>query len=89
LRELAQVGKEVQLEVKGEATKRSVLDALEAAYPVLKGTIRDTRTKERRAFVRFFACDDDYSHTSADEPLPIPVATGEEPFFIVGAMAGG
>lgn len=89
LRELAHVGKEIELDVKGEVTRRSVLDALEVAYPVLKGTIRDTRTQQRRAFVRFFACEADYTHTSADEPLPAAVATGEEPFFIVGAMAGG
>jgi hypothetical protein len=89
LRDLAQVGKEVELEVPGLATQRTVLDALEASYPVLKGTIRDTSTQERRAFVRFFACEEDLSHAPPDVPLPHAVATGAEPFFVVGAMAGG
>ncbi len=89
LRELAQVGKEVELEVNGEVTLRSVLDALEAAYPVLRGTVRDQQTKQRRAFVRFFACEEDLSLTSSDQALPRSIAAGDEPLFVVGAMAGG
>jgi sulfur-carrier protein len=89
LRNLAQVGKEVQLEVVGVPSQRSVLDALEARYPVLLGTIRDAQTHERRRFIRFFACEDDLSHELLDTPLPEEVARGDEPFFIVGAMAGG
>jgi hypothetical protein len=89
LRTLAQVNKEIQVEVVGEVTQRSVLDAVEASYPVLVGTIRDAQTKERRKFVRFFACEDDLSHESLDAPLPDKVVTGEEPFFVIGAMAGG
>jgi hypothetical protein len=89
LRTLAQVNKEIQVEVVGEVTQRSVLDAVEASYPVLVGTIRDAQTKERRKFVRFFACEDDLSHESLDAPLPNKVVTGEEPFFVIGAMAGG
>ena len=89
LRTLAHVGAEVQLDVAGQATQRSVLDALEARYPVLRGTIRDHVTQERRAFVRFFACEQDLSHEPPDAPLPDPVAKGGEPFLIVGAMAGG
>jgi sulfur-carrier protein len=89
LRTLAQVNKEIQVEVVGEVTQRSVLDAVEANYPVLVGTIRDAQTKERRKFVRFFACEDDLSHESLDAPLPDKVAAGEEPFFVIGAMAGG
>ncbi|MGA3352032.1 MAG: MoaD/ThiS family protein [Acidimicrobiales bacterium] len=89
LRELANVGREVQLEVAGPLTQRSVIDALETAYPMLKGTVRDPVTQKRRAFVRFFACEDDLSHESPDAPLPEAVATGAEPFFVVGAMAGG
>ncbi|MGC2174368.1 MAG: MoaD/ThiS family protein [Acidimicrobiales bacterium] len=89
LRTLAQVNKEIQFEVVGEVTQRSVLDAVEASYPVLVGTIRDAQTKERRKFVRFFACEDDLSHESLDAPLPNKVVTGEEPFFVIGAMAGG
>jgi|SRR5580658_3952636 hypothetical protein len=89
LRTLAQVSKEIQVEVVGDVTQRSVLDAVEASYPVLVGTIRDAQTKERRKFVRFFACEDDLSHESLDAPLPDKVVTGEEPFFVIGAMAGG
>jgi molybdopterin synthase sulfur carrier subunit len=89
LRTLAQVGGEVQLDVAGTATQRRVLDALEARYPMLRGTIRDNVTQQRRPFVRFFACEQDLSHDPADEPLPDAVATGAEPYLIVGAMAGG
>jgi molybdopterin converting factor small subunit len=89
LRTLARVDSEVTLDVKGEVTQRSVLDALEARYPMLRGTIRDHGTLKRRAFVRFFACEKDLSHESLDAPLPDAVATGAEPFLIVGAMAGG
>ena len=89
LRALAQVDGEVRLHVEGPATQRSVLDALEARYPVLRGTIRDRVTLQRRAFVRFFACEQDLSHESPDVPLPDDVATGVEPFLVVGAMAGG
>ena len=89
LRTLARVDGEVELHVEGEVTQGSVLDALEAAYPVLRGTIRDHVTRERRAFVRFFACEEDLSHESPDDPLPDRVVKGEEPFMVVGAMAGG
>jgi molybdopterin synthase sulfur carrier subunit len=89
LRKLAQVDGEVQLDVKGEVTQRSVLDALEVRYPMLQGTIRDHVTQQRRAFVRFFACGEDLSHEPPDAPLPNAVATGAEPFMIVGAIAGG
>lgn len=89
LRKLAHVDGEVQLEVEGAITQRSVLDALEACYPMLRGTIRDHVTQKRRAFVRFFACEQDLSHESPDTPLPDPVASGLEPFSVVGAMAGG
>jgi molybdopterin synthase sulfur carrier subunit len=89
LRTLARLGGEVELAVDGEVTQRSVLDALEASYPMLRGTIRDHATQERRAFVRFFACEQDLSHQPPDAPLPARVATGAEPFLIVGAMAGG
>ena len=89
LRTLARVDGEVKLDVTGQATQRSVLDTLEAGYPVLRGTIRDHVTHERRAFVRFFACEQDLSHESPDAPLPDAVATGAEPFLVVGAMAGG
>jgi sulfur-carrier protein len=89
LRTLAQVSGEVQLEVVGPVTQRSVLDALEARYPMLRGTIRDHVTQERRAFVRFFACQEDLSHESPDAPLPDAVASGVEPFLVVGAIAGG
>jgi hypothetical protein len=89
LRTLAQVGGEVQLQVDGPVTQRAVLDSLEARYPVLCGTIRDRRSGKRRAFVRFFACEQDLSHESPDDELPDPVARGDEPYLIVGAMAGG
>jgi len=89
LRTLARVGGEVTLKVEGPVTQRSVLDALEAQYPTLRGTIRDHGTLKRRAFVRFFACEQDLSHESPDAPLPDAVASGVEPFLIVGAMAGG
>ena len=89
LRTLARVGGEVQLEVKGPVTQRSILDALEANYPMLCGTIRDHVTQKRRPFVRFFACEQDLSHEAANAPLPEPVATGAEPYLIVGAIAGG
>jgi len=89
LRTLARVSSEVQLEVAGPVTQRSVLDALETRYPMLQGTIRDHVTRERRAFVRFFACQEDLSHESPDTPLPDAVASGTEPFLVVGAIAGG
>jgi molybdopterin synthase sulfur carrier subunit len=89
LRTLAQVGGEVQLAIEGEATQRSILDALEARYPMLRGTIRDQVTLQRRAFLRFFACQEDLSHEPADVALPRAVASGEEPLMIVGAIAGG
>ena len=89
LRTLAHVGREVQLEVEGPVTQRSVLDALEARYPMLRGTIRDQVTQQRRAFLRFFACQEDFSHEPPDSPLPDAVASGKEPFLIVGAIAGG
>jgi sulfur-carrier protein len=89
LRTLAHVDGEVQLQVDGPVTQRAVLDLLEARYPVLCGTIRDRRSGKRRAFVRFFACEQDLSHESPDDELPDPVARGDEPYLIVGAMAGG
>ncbi len=89
LRTLARVDGEVTLEVEGQVTQRSVLDALEARFPVLRGTIRDHVTRERRPFLRFFACEQDLSHEPPDTPLPDPVATGAEPFMVVGAIAGG
>jgi len=89
LRILAKVSGEVQLEVDGAVTQRSVLDALEARYPMLCGTIRDQVTQKRRPFVRFFACQEDLSHESPDAPLPEAVAKGTEPFLLVGAIAGG
>jgi sulfur-carrier protein len=89
LRRLAQVEGEVELEVEGPVTQAAVLDALEARYPMLRGTIRDHGTLRRRPFVRFFACEEDLSHEPADSPLPAEVATGREPFVVVGAMAGG
>lgn len=89
LRNLAHVGTELTLEVKGPVTQRSVLDALEAAYPMLRGTIRDHDTMQRRAFLRFFACEEDLSHESPDTPLPEAVASGKEPFIVIGAIAGG
>lgn len=89
LRTLANVGKEIALEVNDPITQRAVLDALEERYPVLRGAIRDRNTHQRRALIRFFACGQDLSHESPDAPLPAAVATGEEPFLIIGAMAGG
>ena len=89
LRTLARVDGEVQLDVEGPVTQRAVLDALEARYPMLCGTIRDHGTQRRRAFVRFFACEQDLSHATLDAPLPDAVVTGAEPLLIVGAMAGG
>ena len=89
LRTLARVTGDVELEVEGQPTQRSVLDALEARYPMLRGTIRDHVTRERRPFLRFFACEGDLSHEPPDAPLPAAVASGAEPFFIIGAIAGG
>ncbi len=89
LRTLAKVGAEVQLEVEGLPTQRAILDALEARYPMLRGTIRDHVTQKRRPFLRFFVCEEDWSHESPDAPLPDAVVSGAEPFFIVGAIAGG
>ena len=89
LRNLARVGTEVILEVEGPITQRSVLDALEARYPMLRGTIRDHGTLQRRPFLRFFACEQDLSNEPPDAPLPEPVASGKEPFIVIGAIAGG
>ena len=89
LRTLAKTGAEVQLEVHGQVTQRSVLDALEARYPMLAGTIRDHVTQKRRPFMRFFACEQDLSHEPTDSPLPEAVVSGKEPFIIIGAIAGG
>jgi molybdopterin converting factor small subunit len=89
LRTLAKVSGEVKLDVEGQVTQRSVLDALEACYPPLRGAIRDHVTQQRRPFVRFFACEEDLSHESPDAPLPEAIASGAEPFLIVGAIAGG
>jgi hypothetical protein len=89
LRNLAGVDGEVRLDVEGRPTRSGVLDELEARYPVLRGTIRDHGTAERRAFIRFFACGQDVTHDPADDPLPDAVASGAEPFRVVGAMAGG
>jgi molybdopterin synthase sulfur carrier subunit len=89
LRTLARVEGEVELEIQGPVTQRSVLDALEARYPMLCGTIRDHVTQQRRAFVRFFACEEDVSHESPDALLPEAVASGAEPFLVIGAIAGG
>ena len=89
LRTLANVSGEVRLEVNGKVTQRSVLDALEARYPMLRGTIRDQVTQQRRAFLRFFACQQDLSNELPDTPLPDAVATGAEPFLVIGAIAGG
>ncbi len=89
LRTLAGVGREVELQVDGPATQRSVLDALEASYPALRGTIRDSTTKRRRPMLRFFGCEEDLSDESPDAPLPEAVITGQEPYLIVGAIAGG
>lgn len=89
LRTLSHTSSEVQLEISGPVTQRSVLDALEARYPMLRGTIRDHVTLQRRAFLRFFACEEDLSHESPDAPLPEAVVSGKEPFLIIGAIAGG
>jgi hypothetical protein len=89
LRTLAQTGREVEVRVEGPVTQRAVIDALESSYPVLRGTVRDSVTKERRALVRFFGCGQDLSHEPPDAPLPDAIASGVEPFFIVGALAGG
>ncbi|MGB7553032.1 MAG: MoaD/ThiS family protein [Candidatus Korobacteraceae bacterium] len=89
LRTLAKVGSEIEIEVEGRVTQRSVLDALEARYPMLCGTIRDHVTQQRRPFLRFFACEEDLSHESPDAPLPDAVVSGAEPFLIIGAIAGG
>jgi sulfur-carrier protein len=89
LRTLAKTGAEVQLHVSGPVTPRSILDALEARYPMLCGTIRDHVTKERRPLLRFYACEEDVSLQSSDTPLPSKIASGEEPFFVIGAIAGG
>jgi hypothetical protein len=89
LKNLAKVSGEVRVEVPGEPTQRLVLDALEQQYPMLRGTMRDMQSGKRRAFVRFFACEEDLSNESPDSPLPAPVVAGEEPFLVVGAMAGG
>lgn len=89
LRTLAQVSGEISLEIEGPVTTRSILDALETRYPVLQGTIRDHVTQERRPFLRFFACQEDLSHQSPDTPLPAAIASGKEPFLIIGAIAGG
>jgi len=89
LRTLARVNDEVKLEVADPVTQRTILDALEASYPVLRGTIRDQATQRRRALVRFFCCGEDFSHELADAPLPDAIANGTEPFFVIGAMAGG
>ena len=89
LRNLAKVGAEVELDIEGPLTQRSILDALEARYPMLRGTIRDHTTLKRRPFLRFFVCSEDWSHEPPDAPLPDAIASGTEPFFIVGAIAGG
>lgn len=89
LQSLAGAGKEIDVEVTGEVTSRSVIDAVEAAYPQLRGTIRDHRTKQRRPMVRFFVEEQDWSHESIDSPLPASVSEGEEPFWIIGAISGG
>jgi hypothetical protein len=89
LRTLARVDGEVEVAVEGAPTQRTILDALEVRYPMLRGTIREHGTQQRRAFLRFFACNEDVSHQSPDAPLPSPIATGVEPFMVVGAIAGG
>ena len=89
LRSLAGVSGDVQLEINGDVTRRSILDALEARYPMLLGTIRDHVAGERRPMLRFFACGEDVTHESADAPLPAAIASGSEPFYIIGAIAGG
>jgi sulfur-carrier protein len=89
LRALAHVNSDVELDIEGAVTQRSVLDALEARYPMLRGAIRDHVTQQRRAFLRFFACEEDLTHESPDAPLPEAVASGKEPFIVIGAIAGG
>ena len=89
LRTLARVGAEVEIDVEGAVTQRSILDAIEGRYPMLRGTIRDHVTKRRRPFLRFFACEEDLSHQDSNTPLPAAVAAGAEPFLIIGAIAGG
>ena len=89
LRGLARISGEVKLEIEGQPTQRAVLDALEASYPMLRGTIRDHVTQQRRPFLRFFACEEDLSHESPDAPLPEAVVSGKEPLLIIGAIAGG
>ena len=89
LRTLARVGSEVELDLNGQITQRTILDALEARYPMLRGTIREHDTEKRRPLIRFFACGEDVSHDSPDTPLPDAIARGAEPFFIMGAIAGG
>jgi sulfur-carrier protein len=89
LRNLAHVGEEVTLEITGPVTQRTVIDAIEERYPMLRGAIRDHVTQQRRAFLRFFACEEDLSHQSPDDPLPEAVASGKEPFLVIGAIAGG
>jgi sulfur-carrier protein len=89
LRTLAGVGSEISIEVAGQVTQRSVLDAIESTYPMLRGTIRDHVTQQRRPFLRFFACQEDLSHEPPDAPLPDAVSSGKEPFMIIGAIAGG
>ena len=89
LRTMARVGVEISVEVRGQVTQRSIIDAIEARYPMLRGTIRDYATDRRRPYLRFFACEEDVSHEPPDAPLPDAVATGGEPFLVVGAMAGG
>jgi molybdopterin synthase sulfur carrier subunit len=89
LRIMAKINSDVELEVEGPATQRAVLDALEERYPMLKGTIRDQTTFQRRPFLRFFACQQDLTHESPDAPLPEPVATGKETYYVIGAIAGG
>jgi len=89
LRTLAKINDEVELDIQGQVTQRSVLDALESRYPMLRGAIRDQVTQQRRPFMRFFACEQDLSHESPDAPLPDAVASGQEPFLVVGAIAGG
>ena len=89
LRTLANAGKEIELEIPAPITQRAVIDAIEAQYPMLRGTIRDPNTLQRRSLVRFFACKQDLSHASPDDPLPEAVANGAEPYMVIGAMAGG
>jgi sulfur-carrier protein len=89
LRNLAHVGEEIVLEMEGPITQRTVLDAVETRYPMLRGAIRDHVTQQRRAFLRFFACEEDLSHQSPDDPLPEAVVSGKEPFLVIGAIAGG